>query len=55
MSFIKTEINYVDFVPDRFSANVFIMVTSQSTGSGGREINLFLTGQENFKGMQDTI
>ncbi len=55
MSYIKTEINYIDFVPDRFSANVFIMVTSQSTGSGGREINLFLNGQENFKGMQDTI
>ncbi len=55
MNFIKTEINYVDFVPDRFLANVFIMITSQSTGSGGREIKLFLTGQENFKGMQDTL
>jgi hypothetical protein len=55
MNFIKTEINFVDFVPDRFSANVFIMLTSQSTGSGGREIKLFFTGQENFKGMQDTL
>lgn len=55
MSFIKTEINYVDFVPDRFLANVYIQVTSQSTGSGGREIMLFFSGQENFKGMQDTL
>lgn len=55
MSYIKTEINYVDFVPDRFTANVFILVTSQSTGSGGREISVFLTGQENFKGMLDTL
>ena len=55
MSFIKTEINYVDFVPDRFSANVYIMITSQSTGSGGDELKLFFDGQENFKGMNDTL
>lgn len=55
MNYVKTEINYIDFVPDRFLANVFIMVTSQTTGSGGREIQLFFNGQENFKGMQDTL
>lgn len=55
MSFIKTEINYVDFVPDRFLANVYIMVTAQTTGSGGEEIKLLLGGQENFKGMNDTL
>lgn len=55
MSYIKTEINYVDFVPDRFLANVYIMVTSQSTGSGGQEIKLQLAGQENFKAMNDTL
>lgn len=55
MSYIKTEINYVDFVPDRFLANVYIMITSQVTGSGGKEIKLLLDGQENFKGMNDTL
>ena len=55
MNFVKTEINYVDFVPDRFLANVFIMVTDQTTGSGGSEVKLFFNGQENFKGMQDTL
>jgi len=55
MNFIKTEINYVDFVPDRFLANVFIQITSQTTGSGGREIKLFFNGQQNFKGMEDTL
>ncbi len=55
MSYIKTEINYVDFVPDRFLANIYIMITSQSTGSGGREIKMQLGGQENFKGMNDTL
>lgn len=55
MSYIKTEINYVDFMPDRFLANVYVMITSQRTGSGGNELKLFFSGQENFKGMQDTL
>lgn len=55
MRYVKTEINYVDFVPDRFSANVYILITSQSTGSGGSEIKLYFSGQENFKGMEDTL
>ena len=55
MSYVKTEINYIDFVPDRFSANVYVMITSQSTGSGGNEIQLYFSGQENFKGMEDTL
>ena len=53
--YIKTEINYVDFVPDRFLANIFIQITSQETGSGGNQIKLFFNGQENFKGKDDTL
>ena len=48
MSYIKTEINYVDFVPDRLLSNIYIMITSQSTGSGGEELKLFFSGRENF-------
>lgn len=55
MSYIKTEVNYVDFVPDRFVANVYVLITSQSTGSGGNELILSFSGQEIFKGMQDTL
>ncbi|MGB3005907.1 MAG: hypothetical protein WBC06_05345 [Chitinophagaceae bacterium] len=53
--YLKTEITYVDFVPDRFLANVFIQITSQQTGSGGEEIKLFFAGQENFKDKDDTL
>jgi hypothetical protein len=53
--FIKTEIHYVDFVTDRFTSNVFVLITSQQTGSGGEEIKLYFTGQEEFKGMYDTM
>jgi hypothetical protein len=55
MSFIRTEINYVDFVTDRFTSNVYVMITSQTTGSGGQEIMLYFNGQEQFRGMKDTL
>lgn len=55
MSFVKTEMNYIDFVTDRFSSNVYVMVTSQTTGSGGQEIMLYFNGQEQFRGMVDTL
>jgi hypothetical protein len=55
MSFIKTEMNYIDFVSDRFTSNVYVMVTAQTTGSGGQEIMLYFNGQEQFKGMKDTL
>ena len=48
MTFIKTEINYIDFVPDRFISKVYVMITSQETGSGGEEIILYFSGQLQF-------
>ncbi|WP_439879868.1 hypothetical protein ACSX1A_11900 [Pontibacter sp. MBLB2868] len=51
--YIKREINFVDYVNDRFQANVYILITSQSTGSGGREYKLQFEGQEKFAGMTD--
>ena len=53
--YIKTEINYVDFVPDRFSANVYILPTGQPTGSGGSKITVFFYGQKEFQGINDTL
>ena len=35
MSFIRTEINLVDFMLDRVAADVHLLVTEQNTGSGG--------------------
>lgn len=53
--FIRTEINYVNFVRDRFSANIYVMLTSQQTGSGGSELKLYFSGQEQYKGLDDTL
>jgi hypothetical protein len=53
--FIKREIPFVDYVNDRFQANVFILSNHQMTGSGGREYKLQFTGRENFAGLNDTL
>ena len=37
MTYIKSEINYVDFMLDRQSADLYILLINQQTGSGGRE------------------
>ena len=39
--FIRSEIKFVDFVNDRFSANVFILLTSVTTGAGGQEYKIY--------------
>lgn len=53
--FIKREINFVDYVNDRFQSNIFILINSQITGSGGREYSLQFSGRENFNGVEDTL
>jgi hypothetical protein len=53
--YIRKEIPYVNYVRDIKDAGVYIISTSQSTGSGGREYTFFLVGQKEYAGMSDTI
>ncbi len=53
--YIKREIPYLNYVRDIKEAQVYIMTTYQSTGSGGMETTYFLVGQHEFAGMADTI
>jgi hypothetical protein len=53
--YIRKEINYVNYVRDIKDAGVYIISTSQRTGSGGREYTFFLVGQNKNAGMRDTI
>jgi hypothetical protein len=53
--YIRKEINYVNYVRDIKDAGVYIISTSQNTGSGGREFTFFLVGQNENEGMRDTI
>lgn len=53
--YIRKEIPYVNYVRDIKDAGVYIISTSQNTGSGGREYTYYLVGQNENKGMSDTI
>lgn len=53
--FIKKEIPFVNYVRDIKEAQVYVISTSQRTGSGGTEFTYFLVGQHEFSGMKDTV
>jgi hypothetical protein len=53
VEYIKTEITYVNYVRDRKEAQVHVLVTTQSTGSGGREYTMTFIGQNEFAGCDD--
>lgn len=53
--YIRKEIPYVNYVRDIKDAGVYIISTSQRTGSGGIEYSYFLVGQHQYAGMRDTL
>ncbi len=53
--YVKTNIKMVDFMRDRFYADVHLMVTSQQTGGGGNKYLLNFFGQKAFQGKNDTL
>jgi hypothetical protein len=53
--YLRTEIPYVDYVRDRAAASLQVLVTTQSTGSGGIEHTLTFIGLRNFAGISDTL
>jgi len=53
--FIKTEIPFVNYVIDRAVADVHVLITTQTTGSGGTEYTINFIGQQGFAGMSDTL
>ena len=54
-SYIREEIEFVNYVRDRFQAQVHVFVTDQGTGSGGRKYTLSFIGQERHKGLEHTL
>src|SRR6267378_3713072 len=53
--FMRTEINFVDYVRDRQDAQVHILVTNQPTGGGGNEFTLHFIGQKELAHVADTL
>ncbi len=54
-NYVRKDIPFINYVRDINDAGVYIISTSQRTGSGGREFTYFFVGQAGFKGMSDTL
>ena len=55
MNYIRIQMPYVNYVRDTREAQVYLLVTRQSTGSGGGNYTIFYSGQQEFAGMKDTL
>jgi hypothetical protein len=53
--YVRKEIPYVNYVRDIRDAGLYIISTSQRTGSGGVEYTYFFIGQNENEGMRDTL
>lgn len=53
--YVRKEIPYVNYVRDIKDAGLYIISTTQMTGSGGREFTYFFIGQNENEGMRDTL
>jgi hypothetical protein len=53
--FLVTELKWINFMRDRLDADFHILVTSQQTGSGGRQYAVVAIGQRAFAGKVDTL
>ncbi len=52
---IKSKLTFVNYVRDRHDSQVHIMITSERTGSGGRQYTQTFLGQREFSGVNDTL
>ncbi len=55
IDYLRREIPYVNFVRDRHEADVHVLMTQQTTGSGGREYQINLIGKGGFEGVDNKI
>jgi len=54
-TFFRTEIDWVNWVRNREDADVHVIMTSQTTGSGGNEYQLDFIGREALEGSDDQL
>ena len=55
LDYIKENVQYINYVRDRKEAELHILFTRQTTGSGGTEFTITFIGLNKFKGMDDTL
>ena len=55
LDYLRTEINYVDYVRDQADADVHLLFGFQGTGAGGTAYTMFFIGLRSFAGTADTL
>lgn len=55
MSHTRQAIPFINYVRDVREAQLFILVTTQESGSGGMQYTYTFHGQDNFTGLDDTL
>jgi hypothetical protein len=53
--FLRTDVQFVDFVRDRADSDVHVLITDIRTGSGGREYTVTFTGGDRFPGVDKKL
>ena len=53
--YVRSEIRLVDFVRDRFDADLHILVNHQTSSSGGTQVRLTFIGMRRFANATDTL
>ena len=55
MTYFRAELDFVHFMRDRQTADVYMQMSSVPTGAGGREYQLEVIGHGRFAGITDTL
>jgi hypothetical protein len=55
LTFIKTEINIVDYLLDYQAADLHVLITEQNTGGGGSQYQMIFFGKNTMKSQTDTL
>lgn len=53
--FLVTEMKWVNWMRERLDAEIHLLVTTASTGSGGRQYTIVAIGQKQYAGRADTL
>ena len=54
-TYLRRQLNFANHVRDQSDADVYILITSQSTGSGGRSYNISFEGKNAFDGVDHML
>jgi hypothetical protein len=55
LNYIRTEIQFVNYVRDRKEADVHVLITQQGTGSGGQEYTLSFIGLNGYQDLKNEL